>query len=180
MKSGKEFLQTAEKEGKLIPTNQRGDWDMEENAGIPVLINLTSRISYDGFSDQPIQMMTSGLVFPGKDFTLLRYQEVQQDQETGQVTESEIQLVLKEGQVTMNRFGDYANTMLFQRNKRFETSYRTPFGDMNMAVFTREARWEAQRGNGKIHLRYDLSMQGNYASTNELHLEYWTKDGTGN
>ena len=153
---------------------------MEDNSGIPVLINLTSQISYDGLTDQPIQMMTSGFVFPGKDFTLLRYQEAQQDQDSGQVTEAEIQLVLKKNQVTMNRFGDYANTMLFQRNKRFETNYRTPFGEMSMSVFTREARWENQQGNGKIHLRYDLSMQGNYASTNELHLEYWAKDAAGN
>ena len=149
---------------------------MDRNPGIPVFINLASVASYDGMADDPIQMMTSGHLFPGKDFSLLRYQEIQQDSETGQVAESEIQLVLKKNQVTMNRLGDFSNTMLFRKNQRFETVYHTPYGDMDMAVFTREARWEERQGAGKIHLRYDLSMQGSYASTNELHLEYQRKE----
>ena len=149
---------------------------MESCAGIPVFISLASIASYDGIADDPLQMMTSGHLFPGKDFSLLRYQEIQQDRETGQVAESEIQLVLKKDQVTMNRLGDFSNTMLFRKNQRFETVYHTPYGDMNMAVYTKEARWEEKQGTGRIHLRYELSMQGSYASTNELHLEYQKKE----
>lgn len=149
---------------------------MEENQGIPVLIDLSALASYDGNPDDPIRMITSGTFFPGTDCSLLHYREIQEDQETAQITESEIQLILKKGQVTMNRIGDYANTMLFKKNIHFETIYHTPYGDLNMSVFTREVRWHSERGSGSVHLRYDLSMQGSYASTNELHLQYREKN----
>ena len=43
---------------------------------------------------------------------------------------------------------------------------------MDMAVFTREAACRFGRSEGNMHLKYQLDIQGNYTSTNELHLEY--------
>ena len=43
---------------------------------------------------------------------------------------------------------------------------------MDMAVFTKEADCRFGASEGNIHLKYQLNIQGNYASTNELHLEY--------
>ena len=143
--------------------------------GIPVLINLAALASYGGIQDDPMQIMTTGTLFPQDGFVLLRYQENQEDEETGQVMESEIQLVLRKDQVTMNRMGPFSNTMLFKRNKRFETTFHTPYGDLPMAVYARDVRWEDGKSGGRVHLKYELSMQGSYASTNELHLEYWTQ-----
>ena len=123
---------------------------MNEQQGVPVMIHLSALASYHGIPDDPIQMLTSGTLIPGDDYSLLQYREVQQEAETGEVTESDIQLVIRQNQVTMNRVGEYANTMLFQRNKHFETVYHTPFGEMNMTVFTREARWTAGPKDGRI------------------------------
>ena len=149
---------------------------MDENQGIPVLISLSALASYDGTPDDPIRMRTSGTLFPGADRSLLQYKEIQEDQETARILEADIQLVLRKDQVTMNRIGDYSNTMLFKKNIRYETLYHTPYGDLNMSVFTKEARWRSAGGSGSVHLRYDLSMQGSYASTNELRLEYREKE----
>ena len=149
---------------------------MEENRHeIPVLINLASMASYDGMTEDPLQMMTTGVLVPGKDSLLLRYVENQEDESTGEVMVSEIQLELRKDQVMMNRMGEFSTTMLFRRNKRYETTMRTPYGDLPMAVFSRDVRCELGKENGKVHLRYELSMQGAYASTNELHLEYWAQ-----
>ena len=43
-----------------------------------------------------------------------------------------------------------------------------------MAVYTREAACRFGKSEGNIHLKYQLDIQGNYTSTNELHLEYRT------
>ena len=145
----------------------------EKTEGIPVVINLASLASYEGITDDPIQVVTTGTLFHKGNAKHLRYTESMEDEETGQVTESEILLVLKKDQVMMNRMGDYINTMLFQRNKHYETTYHTPFGDLPMAVYARDVRCDLGDKGGKVHLKYDLSMQGSYASTNELHLEYW-------
>ena len=145
----------------------------EKKDGIPVTINLAALASYDGVADDPMQVMTTGMLFSQDGFSLLRYQERQEDEASGQIVESEIQLVLKKDQVTMNRMGEFSNTMLFQRNKRFETTFHTPYGDLPMAVYARDVRCDVEDGSGKVHLKYELSMQGAYASTNELHLEFW-------
>lgn len=147
----------------------------ERKNGVPVLVNLAALASYDGVTDDPMQMLISGELFPGKDATLLRYIESIEDDETGEMTESEIQLILSKDQVTMNRNGHFSNTMLFKKDRRYETTYHTPYGDMLMAVIPREVVCSVSPEAGKVHLRYELSMQGHYASTNELHLEYWAK-----
>ena len=77
----------------------------------------------------------------------------------------------------MERKGDYSNTMVFVKGQRFEGVYRTPYGNMDMAVYTREAACKFGSSEGNMHLKYQLDIQGSYASTNELHLEYKTGKG---
>lgn len=144
-----------------------------ENSHKPVFINLLAIARYDQMPDYPIQFMTVGKLFyrkPGE--ALLQYVESQQDDETGEITASDISLTVRDGQVTMERKGDYSNTMVFSRGQRFEGVYHTPYGEMDMAVFTREAACKIGSENGSLHLKYQLHIQGSYASTNELHLEY--------
>ena len=145
---------------------------MEENQGIPVLISLSALASYDGTPDDPIRMRTSGTLFPGADRSLLQYKEIQEDQETARILEADIQLVLRKDQVTMNRIGDYSNTMLFKKNIRYETLYHTPYGDLNMSVFTKEARWRSAGGSGSVHLRFrqrTSSVRPEHAGQLRLH-----------
>ena len=141
--------------------------------GIPVMINLAALASYDGVADDPMQVLTRGTLFQKGKSQTLRYLESQEDESTGEVTEAEIELELQKDQVMMSRTGEYASMMMFQRNRRYETTYHTPYGDLPMSVYARDVQCDLQRGSGKVHLKYELSMQGNYASTNELHLEYW-------
>ena len=144
-----------------------------ENSHKPVFINLLAIARYDQMPDYPIQFMTVGKLFyrkPGE--ALLQYVESQQDDETGEITASDISLSVRDGQVTMERKGDYSNTMVFSRGQRFEGVYHTPYGEMDMAVFTKEAACRFGQAEGNIHLKYQLNIHGNYASTNELHLEY--------
>ena len=144
-----------------------------ENKQTPVFINLLAIARYDQMPDYPIQFMTTGkLYYKNEQEALLQYVESQEDEETGEITKSDISLSLSNGKVTMERSGDFANTMVFSRGKRFEGVYHTPYGEMDMAVFTREAACRIGNREGSLHLKYQLQIQGNYASTNELHLEY--------
>ena len=45
-----------------------------------------------------------------------------------------------------------------------------------MAVFTRKSDCRISQEDGSLHLTYQLHIQGNYTSTNELHLEYRTEN----
>ena len=139
----------------------------------PVFINLLAIARYDHMPDYPIQFMTVGkLSYSNPDEALLQYVESQQDEETGEILRSDISLSLRDGKITMERKGPFSNTLVFAKGQRFEGVYHTPYGEMDMAVYTREATCKFGRKEGNIHLKYQLNVQGSYASTNELHLEY--------
>ena len=144
----------------------------------PVFINLLAIARYDQTPDYPIQFMTTGrLKYTSKDEALLQYVESQQDEETGEIMNADISLSLHDGRITMERKGDFANTMVFAKGQRFEGVYRTPYGEMDMAVYTKEAACRFGKAEGNIHLKYQINIQGNYTSTNELHLEYKAEQG---
>ena len=139
----------------------------------PVFINLLAIARYDHMPDYPIQFMTVGnLSFSDPGEVQLQYVESQQDEETGEITRSDISLSLRDGKITMERKGPFSNTLVFAKGQRFEGVYHTPYGEMDMAVYTKEATCKFGRKEGNIHLKYQLNVQGSYASTNELHLEY--------
>jgi uncharacterized beta-barrel protein YwiB (DUF1934 family) len=69
--------------------------------------------------------------------------------------------------------------MVFIPKQRFEGVYQTPYGEMNMGVYARDVDCRIGPDSGSIHLKYQLDLQGAYASTNELHLEY-TAEQKGN
>ena len=144
---------------------------MEQNT--PVFINLLAIARYEQMPDYPIQFITVGnLSYTNKDEARLEYAESQQDEETGEILTSDISLSRRNGKITMERKGDFSNTMVFAKGQRFEGVYHTPYGEMDMAVFTKEAACKFGKTEGNIHLKYQLNIQGNYTSTNELHLEY--------
>lgn len=139
----------------------------------PVLINLLAIARYDHAPDYPIQFMTKGKLRLGDEANaVLEYTESQQDEETGEITTAQVTLSLEKNRVTMTRNGDYSNTMVFVPERRFEGVYQTPYGAMDMAVFSRGVRCDIGDRKGSVHLKYQLDIQGAYASSNELHLEY--------
>ncbi len=143
-----------------------------------VLINLLAIARYEQTPDFPIQFMTQGkLSINNSNDAVLEYTESQQDEETGEITTALITLAMEKNRVTMTRKGDYSNTMVFVPDQRFEGVYQTPFGNMDMAVFSRGVRCNIGETKGSVHLKYQLDIQGAYTSTNELHLEY-TTDGS--
>ena len=152
---------------------------MKKN-GTAVYINLTALASYNGGTDDPIQFITTGtLTRPEKEHYVIRYRESQEDEETGKMMDSDIELDLHKNRVMMTRSGDFASTMVFSRDRRFEGKYKTPYGDMDMAVDTRQLTCALGDREGTMHLKYHLNIQGSYASTNELHLVYRTEGHSG-
>ena len=149
------------------------------NSQKPVFINLLAIARYDHMPDYPIQFMTVGkLSYANSGEALLQYVESQQDEETGEILNSDISLSLRDGKITMERKGEFSNTMVFAKGQRYEGTYHTPYGEMDMAVYTKEANCRFGSSDGNIHLKYQLNIQGNYASTNELHLEYKCGEAT--
>ena len=146
---------------------------MNQHKEKPILINLLSIARYDQMPDYPIQFMTRGVIRMEKDGNaVIQYRESIRDEDSGEVTESDIRMECSANQVTMTRTGEYSNTMVFIPEQRFEGPYRTPYGEMNMGVFARGVQCRFGEAGGSVHLKYQLDFQGSYTSSNELHLEY--------
>ena len=151
-----------------------------KNKRTSVFINLTALASYHGAIDDPVQFITTGtLTRPEKEHYIIRYRESQEDADTGEMVNSDIELDMRKNRVIMTRTGEFASTMVFAPDRHFEGKYRTPYGDMDMAVFTRQLNCALGDQEGTMHLKYQLNIQGSYASTNELHLVYQAGDRIG-
>ena len=148
----------------------------KETNRTPVTINLisTARSSPDE-PDLPMQLLTTGELEKRPDASwVLRYTETQEDEETGEPMKADVTLLMKKDRVIMHREGAFRNTMVFVRGQRFEGLYSTPFGDLPMAVYTHRMSCDVEKDRGSVTLHYQLDMQGAYASTNELHLNFVT------
>lgn len=139
----------------------------------PVLINLLATARYDQMPDFPIQFMTRGMLHMLPDGNaVIEYNESLEDEDSGKTMSAHVSMQLTRNQVTMTRKGDISNTMVFAPQQRFEGKYQTPYGMMDMGVYARNVDCRIGPEKGSVHLKYQLDLQGAYASTNELHLEY--------
>ena len=121
----------------------------------PVLINLLATARYDHTPDYPIQFMTRGnLSFSGDGEAVIEYTESLQDEDTGESMNAHVSLLMKNGRVTMTRHGDISNTMVFIPKQRFEGVYQTPYGEMNMGVYARDAQSRKGTFNEHYHPRF--------------------------
>lgn len=144
-----------------------------EKKGTPVLVTIAGASRGEhGEMDEPIKLMTTGELKPTTSGYMLRYQESQTDEGSGTVLTQDIILMMQPGRVTMTRLGDYGATMVFVKDRRFEGAYRTPFGELDMALFATQVSVSVAADHGSVYLEYQLDLQGNYAAMHTLRLDY--------
>ena len=142
---------------------------------IPVLLSLSTLSQTDPTGREaadPIRMLVPGDLTIEDGVYTIRYQESQPNEETGTVATQQIVLTLAPGRVTMSREGVFSTTMVFVRGQRFEGAYRTPYGDLEMAVYATRADCELSPTAGSVHLQYTLDMQGAFAAMNTLEITW--------
>jgi len=144
-----------------------------DKALIPVRLTLVSTAKDDrGETDQPIRVMTTGMLRKTPSGFMLRYEESSTDDATGEVTTSPVMLTMQPGRVVMTRMGDFGTTMVFVKDTRFEGLYHTPYGDMGLAIFTTQVYSKLSEERGSLRLEYQIDMNGGYAATQTISLEY--------
>ena len=71
---------------------------------------------------------------------------------------------------------DYGATLVFGRGQRFDGCYATPFGSLNMGVFSTRVQWRVEKGEGEVRLKYQLDMQGRFVATHDLTVRFYEQD----
>ncbi|MGN0793075.1 MAG: DUF1934 domain-containing protein [Aristaeellaceae bacterium] len=145
---------------------------MEKKAK-PVLVTLVSASHTDDSEmEELIRLRCQGELKESANGYLLRYQEVQTDEETGTTISQDVILSLQPDRVTMTRLGDFGTTMVFVKDRRFEGAYHTPYGDLALALFATQVTCHPGPDSGSVHLEYQLDMQGHYAAVQTIDVTY--------
>ena len=137
-----------------------------------VLLSVTGIVQDAGMEDcaDEMRLVTTGELSgePEQGAWKLRYTETQPDtSETDQVT-----FTMKDGVVTMLREGEFNTSMIFSQGNRYEGSYNTPYGALEMGVFPTQVRYNVDEARGEVVLKYQLDIQGQYASMREMRIRF--------
>lgn len=139
----------------------------------PVIVTISSYAKGErGEKEDAIQLICHGQLRKVSGGYMLRYEEVQTDDETGQSVSQDVILTLQPGRVSMTRMGDYGTTMVFVKDRRFEGAYHTPFGDLAMALYAMQVQTSLADDHGNIRLEYQLDMQGSYGAVQHIDISY--------
>lgn len=139
----------------------------------PVLVTLVSGSHAEGEAQEElIRLRCQGELKETPSGYMLRYQEVQADEESGQSVSQDVILSLQPDRVTMTRLGAFGTTMVFVKDRRFEGAYHTPYGDLGMALYAIQVNCKLGPDSGSVHLEYQLDMQGSYAAVQTIDVTY--------
>ncbi len=133
----------------------------------PVLVSVTGQAQQGG-EDEKIRLLTMGTVRGGQDHWQLNYTETQPESEEA----NHVTLSMEGGVVTMQREGEYATSMVFEQGRRFEGSYQTPYGALDMGVFATQVKCHLSDNQGVVKLQYQLDLQGQFAAMHELTISF--------
>ena len=76
-----------------------------------------------------------------------------------------------EDSIVLLRTGAVNMRHQYIRGEERESTYETPLGDLHMAVKTHELTVDFHDGTGRVHLGYDISIEGEWQFYNQLEID---------
>ena len=143
---------------------------------IPVLISLKSTAHRDGAGeDETMSMLTSGQLNVDDTKAIIHYEESIDESMPPQ----QVEIIVENETVTMNRGGAYSTQMVFRLGCRYEGQYHTPYGDMDLALFCTRLGYDLGDDGGALELSYQLDINGRFAAMHDMELNLF-KQGDDN
>ena len=135
-----------------------------------VLLSVSGWAQNEDDHERPdaVRLLTTGTLTGERDAWRIDYTETQPDNQAHDVT-----LTMGGGVVTMQRAGAFSTSMVFEKGRRFEGSYETPYGALDMGVYATQVKYRVDdAANGEVNLQYQLDLQGQFAAMHELHIRF--------
>ena len=135
---------------------------MEENA----VIKISGLQKVEGTTDN-IKMLAAGKHYIKKNKHYILYENIEEDSE--EKTSNIIKF--NDEMVEIIRRGAIEGRLLLEQNAMRQSVYSTPMGDMLVEVMTEEVIVEEQEGgNVDLNVKYQIQINGNKISDNELEI----------
>ena len=146
-----------------------------------IMIRLTGRqMNADSTSSDQIEFITEAKAYQKGNATYITYEE-------GEMSGLEkVRTTLRigqDGQIRMKRFGNHLmmdTVMEFQKGKRFNSLYQTPYGPLEMEVLTNRITntIQPEHYTGTLSIDYDIALKGISEAHNQLNIELYDPPGT--
>ena len=136
-----------------------------------IMLKITGKqLSGDNSEDQ-MEFITEGKLYEKGDSTYLIYDESEFSGFPGCKTT----LKLTGDCIRMKRIGSevgFGMEFIFEKGKRFNSKYHTPYGNLDMEVLTNDVVNNlSEEGFGDIHIDYHVSLNGMAEGRNRLKIE---------
>lgn len=117
-----------------------------------------------------IELFTEGVFYIKNGNYYIIYEESEVSGMEGTTTSLKVEDNKK---VSMKRFGTMSTNFDFEKNKQFEASYMTAYGNLTINILTNTLHIEIdeETGKGNIEIDYDLKVLGNVKTANKLKIQ---------
>ncbi|QAT41881.1 DUF1934 domain-containing protein [Aminipila luticellarii] len=137
-----------------------------------IMLKIVGRqVSIDSDNEDQIEFVTEGKIYKKDQTTYLIYEE----SEVSGMPGCKTSLKLKGDTIKMKRFGDSVglDTVIeFQKGRRYEGFYDTPFGAIEMEVLTNDlVNNLTPEGKGSIDIDYHVSLKGLSEGRSKLNIQ---------
>ena len=135
-----------------------------------VLIRIkSSQMSREAGEDE-MEFITEAKLYRRNNTTYLLYEE----SEFSGIPGCRTRLRLRDKEVQMKRFGEGAGTggeIIFEKGKRNEGYYDTPFGPIEIEILTNElSSTVTEEGCGELEIDYEVSLKGLLEGRNRINI----------
>lgn len=114
-----------------------------------------------------IELITEGNFYMKGNTFYVTYNETELSGMDGTTTT----LKISDDAVTLMRFGSNRSKMVFQKNKRHQSDYFTPYGKVLLGVEPSDIYVNMDEKGGELIIKYALDLDNEVVSNNELHLK---------
>ncbi len=135
-----------------------------------ITLKITGKQVYEDREEDQMEFVTEGQLYQKNDAIYVIYDESEMSGMAGCKTT----LRLVGDTLRMKRIGGAGGgtEMYFEQNKRFTSTYSTPYGPMDMEILTRyvENQFDKETLSGSICVCYDVSLDGLGEGKNKLEI----------
>jgi uncharacterized beta-barrel protein YwiB (DUF1934 family) len=134
-----------------------------------VLLEVNGMAGINERADDAIRLITTGKLSGENDSWKLTYTETDPDTKHRQ----HVTMTMDKGVVTLQRGGPLGNSMIFEKERRFEGSYQTPFGSLGLGLYPTQVHYRvSEQGEGEIKLRYHLDLEGHSTGLHQVNIRF--------
>lgn len=136
-----------------------------------IMLKITGKLLVGEEAEDRMEFVTEGKLYERGGAKYLMYEESEFSGMPGCKTT----LKLTDNSIRLKRIGDQTgpgNEMVFEKGKRYNSRYSTPYGDMDLEILTNDVVNNlSEEGFGTIGIDYHVSLGGMAEGRNQLNIE---------